>query len=68
MKECLDLLINSLEYAKVSVSQIPTLFFLAEAIIYWLRTDIISQPLLRSTEIKLLKVKKKKFNNLFLIM
>lgn len=52
----MDLLIVSLEHAKLSITQIPTIFFLAETVIYWLRTDTINQPYLRSTEIKLLKV------------
>jgi len=45
-----------MEYAHLSVLQIPTLFFLAETVIYWIRTDTINQPFLRALEIKLLKV------------
>lgn len=52
----MDLFIHSLENAQISAMQIPTLFFLAETIIYWIRTDTIHQPLLRAYEIKLLKV------------
>lgn len=55
-EECLDLFIISMEYAHLSVLQIPTLFFLAETVIYWIRTDTINQPFLRAFEIKLLKV------------
>ena len=54
--ECIDLLILSLKHARLSDGQIPTLFFLAETVIYWIRTDIIDKPLLRSFELKLLKV------------
>lgn len=52
----MDLFILSLEYAKLSSMQIPTLFFLAETVLYWIRTDTINQPYLRAFEIKLLKV------------
>lgn len=55
-EECLDLFILSMEFAHLSVLQIPTLFFLAETVIYWIRTDTINQPFLRAFEIKLLKV------------
>ena len=44
-----------MEFAHLSVLQIPTLFFLAETVIYWIRTDTINQPFLRAFEIKLLK-------------
>lgn len=46
-----------MEYAPLSALQIPTLFFLAETVIYWIRTDTVNQPFLRAFEIKLLKVK-----------
>ncbi len=55
--ESIDLLILSLKHAQLSDGQIPTLFFLAETVIYWIRTDIIDKPLLRSFELKLLKVR-----------
>lgn len=45
-----------MEYAHLSALQIPTLFFLAETVIYWIRTDTVNQPFLRAFEIKLLKV------------
>jgi len=45
-----------MQYAHLSILQIPTLFFLAETVIYWIRTDTINQPFLRAVEIKLLKV------------
>jgi hypothetical protein len=50
------LFIVSLENARLSGTHVPTLFFLAETFIYWLRTDTINQPYLRALEIKLLKV------------
>jgi hypothetical protein len=52
----LDLFIISMEYAPLSALQIPTLFFLAETVIYWIRTDTVNLPFLRAFEIKLLKV------------
>ena len=52
----MDLFIISMENARLSSSQIPTLFFLAETVIYWIRTDVINQPFLRAFELKLLKV------------
>jgi hypothetical protein len=52
----MDILLTSLEYTKLSVLQVPTLFFLAEAVIYWIRTETIKQIYLRSYEVKLLKV------------
>ena len=57
-EDCMDLFIVSLENSKMLGSQIPTLFFLAETVIYWLRTDTMNQPYLRSFELKLLKVTK----------
>lgn len=61
----MDLFIYSLESAKLSSMQIPTLFFLAETIIYWIRTDTIHHSLLRAYEIKLLKVSSKNHFKLF---
>lgn len=52
----MDLFIYSLENTPLSFIQIPTLFFLAETIIYWIRTETVNQPLLRAYELKLLKV------------
>ena len=52
----MDLFILSMEYTRLSSSQVPTLFFLAETVIYWIRTDIITQPFLRAFELKLLKL------------
>ena len=54
--ECLDMLIVSLRQAQFSVDHIPSLFYLAETTLYWLRTDAMDQPFLRIGEIKLLKV------------
>ncbi|RNA39830.1 transmembrane protein -like, partial [Brachionus plicatilis] len=65
-EECMDLFIESLENAKLSSSQIPTLFFLAETIIYWIRTDTVNQPFLRAFEIKLLKVGKMIFERIYI--
>ncbi|CAF0711837.1 unnamed protein product [Brachionus calyciflorus] len=65
-EECMDLFLMSLEYARLSSSQIPTLFFLAETIIYWIRTDTVNQPFLRAFEIKLLKVGKLIFERIYI--
>jgi len=54
--ECLNVLITSLGHAPVGKGQIPALFFLAETTLYWLRTDAVNQPILRTGEIKLLKM------------
>ena len=56
--ECLTTLYRALIYSPLSVTQIPTLFFLSETILYWLKTDAVLEPFLTSTELKLLKVNK----------
>lgn len=55
--ECLDVLITSLDQSPLEKYHIPALFFLAETMLYWLRTDAVHQPYLRTGEIKLLKVR-----------
>lgn len=65
-EQCMDLFIESLENARLSSYQIPTLFFLAETIIYWIRTDTVNQPFLRAFEIKLLKVGKMIFERIYI--
>ncbi len=47
-------------YSPLSVTQIPTLFFLSETILYWLKNDAVLEPFLTSTELKLLKVRERK--------
>jgi len=54
--ECLDVLIISLDQSPLEKYHIPALFYLAETMLYWLRTDAVHQPYLRTGEIKLLKV------------
>jgi len=54
--ECLDVLTISLDQSPLDKHHIPALFFLAETMLYWLRTDAVHQPYLRTGEIKLLKV------------
>ena len=54
--ECLTTLYRALIYSPLSVTQIPTLFFLSETILYWLKNDAVLEPFLTSTELKLLKV------------
>ncbi|CAG2209142.1 Transmembrane protein 232 [Mytilus edulis] len=55
-EECLDVLITTLDQSPLERFHIPALFFLAETMLYWLRTDAVHQPYLRTGEIKLLKV------------
>lgn len=55
-EDCFEILCKSLNHAPLSEENIPTLFFLAESTLYWLRTDSIKQPHLRTAEIRLLKV------------
>ncbi|XP_072173528.1 uncharacterized protein [Diadema setosum] len=64
-EECLDMLIVSLRQAEFSVDHIPSLFYLAETTLYWLRTDAMDQPFLRIGEIKLLKMGQAVFLRLF---
>jgi hypothetical protein len=54
--ECLTTLYRALVYSPLSATQIPTLFFLSETILYWLKNDAVLEPFLTSTELKLLKV------------
>lgn len=61
--ECLTTLYRALIYSPLSVTQIPTLFFLSETILYWLKNDAILEPFLTSTELKLLKVRDCKDRN-----
>ena len=63
--DCLDLLVSSLEQAPIDASNVPALFFLAETALYWLRTDAIQQPYLRTGEIKLLRMGQLVFSRLF---
>lgn len=63
--ECLDVLIISLDQSPLEKYHIPALFFLAETMLYWLRTDSVHQPYLRTGEIKLLKMGELTFTRLF---
>ncbi|XP_060593523.1 transmembrane protein 232-like isoform X2 [Ruditapes philippinarum] len=64
-EECLDVLIISLDQSPLEKYHIPALFFLAETMLYWLRTDAVHQPYLRTGEIKLLKMGQLVFSRLF---
>uniref|UniRef100_H2ZA50 Uncharacterized protein n=1 Tax=Ciona savignyi TaxID=51511 RepID=H2ZA50_CIOSA len=55
-EDCFDILCFSLDQAPLYEENIPTLFFLAESALYWLRTDILKQTYLRAAEVKLLKM------------
>ncbi|GFO10608.1 transmembrane protein 232-like isoform x1 [Plakobranchus ocellatus] len=64
-EECLDALVVSLEVSPLEKYHIPALFFLAETMLYWLRTESVLQPFLRTSEIKLLKMGQLVFERLF---
>ncbi|XP_064645198.1 uncharacterized protein LOC135498737 [Lineus longissimus] len=64
-EDCLDVLISSLDQAPLAKAHIPALFYLAETCLYWLRTDAVNQPYLRTGEIKLLKMGQLVFTRLF---
>lgn len=64
-EDCLDVLIISLDQSPLEKYHIPALFFLAETMLYWLRTDAVHQPFLRTGEIKLLKMGQLVFTRLF---
>ncbi|XP_048772983.2 transmembrane protein 232-like isoform X2 [Ostrea edulis] len=64
-EDCLDVLITSLDQSPLEKYHIPALFFLAETMLYWLRTDAVHQPYLRTGEIKLLKMGQLTFTRLF---
>ncbi|CAC5393079.1 unnamed protein product [Mytilus coruscus] len=64
-EECLDVLITTLDQSPLEKFHIPALFFLAETMLYWLRTDAVHQPYLRTGEIKLLKMGQLAFTRLF---
>lgn len=55
-EDCLDILCKSLNHAPVHEENIATLFFLAESVLYWLRTDSVTSSHLRTAEIRLLKL------------
>ncbi|UJR10441.1 hypothetical protein I4U23_014645 [Adineta vaga] len=55
-EECLTTLYRALIYSPLNATQIPTLFFLAETILYWVKNDAVLEPFLTSTELKLLKI------------
>ncbi|CAK8675486.1 unnamed protein product [Clavelina lepadiformis] len=55
-EDCFDILYMSLNHAPLLEENIPTLFFLAESTLYWLRTDSMKQTYLRTSEVKLLKM------------
>ncbi|CAF4286700.1 unnamed protein product, partial [Adineta steineri] len=52
----LTTLYRALIYSPLNMTQIPTLFFLSETILYWIKNDAILEPFLTSTELKLLKI------------
>ncbi|CAF1138909.1 unnamed protein product [Adineta ricciae] len=55
-EECLTTLYRALIYSPLDATQIPTLFFLSETILYWVKNDAVLEPFLTSTELKLLKI------------
>ncbi|XP_078488089.1 transmembrane protein 232-like [Ciona intestinalis] len=63
-EDCFDILCTTLDQAPLHEENIPTLFFLAESALYWLRTDILKQAFLRAAEVKLLKMAQLVFSRL----
>lgn len=55
-EDCFEILCKSLNHAPLHEENIPTLFFLAESVLYWLRTDSVNNSHLRTAEISLLKL------------
>lgn len=55
-EDCFEILCKSLNHAPIHEENIPTLFFLAESTLYWLRTDTVNNAHLRTAEISLLKM------------
>ena len=64
-EECLDVLISSLDQAPLEKIHTPALFYLAETTLYWLRTEALHQPYLRTGELKLLRMGQLVFTRLF---
>lgn len=64
-EECLHYLLLSLGQAPIHANQLVSLLFLAETLLYLLRTESLEQQFLRSTEIKLLKVCQILFTRLY---
>ena len=63
--ESLDVLLTSLDQAPLDKLHIPALCYLAEMVLYWLRTDAVNEPYLRTVELKLLRMGHLVFNRLF---
>ncbi|XP_067942182.1 transmembrane protein 232-like [Watersipora subatra] len=64
-EESLAVLLATLDRASFDQGHIQGLFFLAETVLYWLRTDAINSPYLRASEIQLLKMAYMVFLRLF---
>ena len=63
--ECLELLISSLDQAPFDIENIAMLFYLAETVLYTVRTDTSQQPCLTMPEIQLLTVGRLAFSRLY---
>ena len=59
------MLLTSLDQAPLDKLHIPALCYLAEMVLYWLRTGAVNEPYLRTVELKLLKMGHLVFNRLF---
>ncbi|XP_059154117.1 transmembrane protein 232-like [Physella acuta] len=64
-EECLDVLVVSLDVSPLEKYHIPALFFLAETMLYSLRTESVHESFLKTVEIKLLKMGMLVFERLF---
>ncbi|RDD40825.1 Transmembrane protein 232 [Trichoplax sp. H2] len=64
-EDSLEILITSLDQAPLNEDHLSSLFYLAEVSIYWLKKSAVSKPLLRSAEIKLMKLASSVFLRIF---
>lgn len=63
--ECLDVLLVSLDQSPTAEDHVPVLFYLAESVLYMLRTDVIYEQFLDSLEVRLLLIGERVFARLF---
>lgn len=61
ISEALNMLYASLDHASFDYDHLPTLFFVAESVLYRLCCDALQKTYLYSVEIKLIKVRFKIF-------
>ncbi|XP_062334961.1 transmembrane protein 232 [Osmerus eperlanus] len=64
--DSLDSLLMSLDHAPVQAQHIPSLFYLAESVLYWVCSDTAQKPSIYTCEVKMLKLGYLVFLRLFL--